>query len=204
MIKTYLININKIELEISSFYNEISFFFQNKILEAKSNFDKKLFLLEALLINYGLKEYNLKEKNMQYTINNYGKLYFKGFSDLFFNISHSQDYLIVSLGKSEMGSDIQFVKSLDDTIKKKLLSKKELDSIFNGKENVDNEFIKLWVKKESYLKCIGTGINKHPSSIIIDENYIYGEFTFDNYKLCICTKNNNEIFEFIFINKLIA
>lgn len=71
-----------------------------------------------------------------------GKPFFKS-KTIFFNYSHSKNYILIAISKDEIGVDIEEDRNISDKI-----SKKYLNNI--GKD----ERLKYWVIKESYVKLI--------------------------------------------------
>ena len=85
-------------------------------------------------------------------------------------------------------------------------------------EDIDNSeireklFIKYWSLKESYLKCIGTGINCKMSDVnfsgINSDNFErynkkFSVFQYDNYCMSICSERYFKSDDLIFVNNFI-
>ncbi len=90
----------------------------------------------------------------------HGKPYIAEYPDLFFNISHSGEYIALLLAKCEVGVDIQ--------IRQGRCSKRLLERIFSEEEMrayesaCDQEayFFDRWALKESFVKWTGEGITR--------------------------------------------
>ena len=82
--------------------------------------------------------------------NEYGKPYLKN-KRLYFNISHSGDYTAIVIADKEVGLDIQKITYKERVIRK-CFTEDEKKKCHNS-----NDFTKIWVKKESYVKCKGMG-----------------------------------------------
>ncbi len=108
-----------------------------------------------------LDQYNIDMNKLTIIKNEYGKPYFKEV-DIFFNISHSEDYFIIGLANKEIGVDIQKItnKSMPFLAKK-----------MNVDENDNLAIIKKFSMLEAYYKKIGTGI--FPSQLSDDININY-------------------------------
>lgn len=90
-----------------------------------------------------------------------GKPFLKNRGDVFFNISHSGEYVACAVGSVPMGIDIQYHKKTDTTkIAKKILSKKEW-RVFETAGRSVGAFYSFWTKKESFLKYTGEGIRRN-------------------------------------------
>jgi hypothetical protein len=91
-----------------------------------------------------LDQYNIDMNKLTIIKNEYGKPYFKDL-DIFFNISHSEDYFIIGLANKEIGVDIQKItnKSMPFLAKK-----------MNVDENDNLAIIKKFSMLEAYYKKI--------------------------------------------------
>jgi phosphopantetheinyl transferase len=81
---------------------------------------------------------------------------------LFFNVSHSKDYVIYALSsKYEIGIDLEYIDSsldIDTIVCSIITSSQDLDywRRANDEEKLSS-FFKLWVCKEAFLKASGKG-----------------------------------------------
>lgn len=88
-----------------------------------------------------------------------GKPYFKD-SKIFFNYSHSKNYIACAISQHEVGIDIEETnRNISDSIAKKYLN--------NEKDN--SKRMEIWVKKESYSKLKGLGLQIGFHNIKLDE-----------------------------------
>ena len=78
--------------------------------------------------------------------------------NLYFNISHSDDYVILAVSDSEVGCDIQKILPYNPRGAGRNYCQKETDIIENSDEK-DEVFIRLWALKESILKFTGKGLS---------------------------------------------
>lgn len=175
----------------------------NKLNSLKKDPDKLRCKAAAYLLDLGLQKYGLNEHNMIYDVSAYGKPYFKNYRDIYFNISHSGEYVACAFSKRPVGIDIQIKDKANINIAKRFFTEKEYDYI-NKSENPENTFIRLWALKESYLKCIGTGLsgglsefellfNEDKAYVLRDGKSFYFNETEDkDYFLSLCYPNENE------------
>jgi 4'-phosphopantetheinyl transferase len=101
------------------------------------------------MLNNILKKYHI---NNDIFYNEYGKPYIKN-NPLYFNISHSNNITVIAISDKEIGIDIEHI-----TFKKNIIDKictEEEKLLINNAHG----FTKLWVKKESYIKYLGTGLS---------------------------------------------
>lgn len=196
MIKIYFDDVGS----ISSFnINELSSSRIEKANKYINQEDRKLSLLAGKVLDIGLKEFNLKEKDVIIQYNKYGKPYLKDYPSIFFNLSHSNKKAMCAISNKEVGCDIEYIKQNRPQIVKKYFSNLEKEYLENS-NNIDEDFYKIWVGKESFLKAIGKGLNKqmYNFSIIPNENKInliqdidkrnwkIDEGKIDNYIYAIC------------------
>lgn len=121
-----------------------------------------------------------------------------------FNISHSGDYTVIAVSDGGVGCDIQRVKPVDPRVAERFFTEGERRIIGCG----DEIFCRIWAVKESYLKALGTGLNRQLSSFevrltesgaeICDplsaEVWHVAEYGgIDGYKLAVCTRSSEKI-----------
>ena len=83
-----------------------------------------------------------------------GKPYLKDFP-LYFNVSHSGEYLAIAVSKKPVGVDIQETKVIKDGMYRKVVQPGE--AMLIGKER-QRDFLRLWALKESFVKAEGCGL----------------------------------------------
>lgn len=91
----------------------------------------------------------LLKKDYTLTYNSNGKPFIKD-SDLFFNISHTEDTVICVVSDREVGVDIEKIKDYDHSL---------LD-LFNYPLLSNKEFFKEYTKKEAILKKQGLSLKE--------------------------------------------
>ena len=114
----------------------------------------------------------LKEYHIDYDIfyNEYGKPYIKN-NPLYFNISHSSDYIVIIISDRECGIDIEKIRPINNNIIDRVCLDKEIDMIID-----DKSFTKIWTMKEAYSKYKGVGFSygfKNIDTTNIEINSIY-------------------------------
>ena len=141
--------------------NTVSEFRREKTERYKFRKDRNLSLGAGLLLDAALKKHGLREKEMQYAENGSGKPFFKNAPELFFNISHSGEKLMLCFSTSEIGCDIEKIKSANTDVARRFFHANEYTALMEMKdENARDEFFcRLWTLKESYIKMIGGGLS---------------------------------------------
>lgn len=129
----------------------------------------------------------------------YGKAYVANFENVYFNISHSGNFVACAISDGEVGVDIEYSDpAIDLNIAKQYFFNTEYENIMKS-ENSSEEFFRYWVLKESYMKYTGLGFNIGLDEFEImindeiklknDKNDLkFNLFDIDDYKLAICSK----------------
>lgn len=176
--------------------------------------DKKLCKIAYCLFAYGLYDKYGFDKNsaLNWNKKKYGKPYLEQFPDIHFNISHCKYCAVCGFSEYEIGIDMQeYPDNISDRLLKKVCSNDEILNIENSYSR-EKLFIKYWSLKESYLKCIGTGIRGKISDIdfhgINSDNFErynkkFSVFQYDNYCMSICSDRYFQSEDLIFINNFI-
>ncbi len=230
--KTYILKIIDLSDEtIDTLTNFISDYKKESIKKFLFKDDKIRCLLGDLLIRSILIcKYGIKNEDITLSKNDYGKPFIYNLPNLYFNLSHSGEYIVCCLSNFPIGVDIELIKIIDiDSISKHFFTSEEYNYIFKAKtvSNKLDNFYTLWTAKESFVKCVGKGLSiplnsfsiilDNLNDIRVDSNHFHGNFslksiTIDtNYKLSICSLDDNSenIMEYVnyfyvtnhFINK---
>ncbi|MCD8019503.1 MAG: 4'-phosphopantetheinyl transferase superfamily protein [Clostridiales bacterium] len=115
----------------------------------------------------------------------YGKPYHEA---LQFNLSHSGDIVICVTGQTEIGCDIQKICPCRDRMVRRFFSPAEQEYIFSGEgDEKDERFIRLWTRKESYLKKTGAGLTQDLRHLSFLSGAGFYECRLPGYVICICS-----------------
>lgn len=201
MIKTY--TFNTAFLEDDTLFDEymlnISPSRRQKIESLRFRCDKNLSLGAAITIDLGLRKYNLREKDMKYGKNQYGKPYFMDHPEIHFNISHSGTMAVAVFSDRPVGCDIERIQSANFKIAKRFFCQEENQYIMS-QSDPHLAFWRMWTLKESFLKAKGTGIGVPMNSFrmcLTDDKaevfqandhheYSFTEYTTDGYRIAVC------------------
>ena len=94
-----------------------------------------------------------------------GKPYLKNIPDLYFSISHSEEYVACVMADYVVGADIQNMKEIDrEKVARRMLHTKENQSL---SENALS-FFTCWSAKEAYVKMTGEGLSKDFRELVLD------------------------------------
>lgn len=189
---------------------ELTDFSDVELLEAEKSFfisDKnekrrRESLVGRILLGYMLeKNYGIKKFSFIYGENE--KPYLEK-ENVFFNISHSDNLVMCSIGEEEIGCDIQEIRTYNPKVAKRFYCEKEMELIEDS-DNKDREFIRLWALKESILKKEGTGLQGGLTSYDFSAYYrkdsfsLFGNrfdaFSIDGYEAAVCSLKGEEKIE---------
>ncbi|MCM3670695.1 4'-phosphopantetheinyl transferase superfamily protein [Mesobacillus maritimus] len=126
-------------------------------------------LSEILTRTYIQKYLQLKDKNISFSYNEFGKPYIENVP-FYFNTSHSGDWVVGIFGNDEVGIDIEKIKEIDFDIARHFFSTNECQDL-EQKNQHDKlyYFYDLWTLKESFIKNIGTGLSFSLNSFTVQK-----------------------------------
>ena len=167
--------------------------------------DKRLSLGAELLLRHALRSEGLGEVPMIFDYGAQGKPRFKD-GGAYFNLSHSEEYVVCALAPHEVGCDVEQITPIDLNIARRFFFCSEYDDIAaQATENARNDlFFRYWTLKESFMKVTGLGM-KLPLDAFeivrgaeitvrqsVDERpYRFAEFDdLVGYKCALCTAGN--------------
>jgi 4'-phosphopantetheinyl transferase len=106
--------------------------------------------------------------------NRYGKPYLEDYTDKYFNISHSGDWIICGVSDYELGVDVEEKKEFRDILEiaKRFFSIDESNYLLeiNNNDEQLTAFYDIWTKKESFIKAVGQGISLNLGSFSVPIN----------------------------------
>lgn len=144
--------------DLNDFYLRIPKQKRMQIDKYKNYEAKTRTLVAEILLNNLLASQNISYQNTKYFNNKYGKPYLKN-SELFFNVSHSFDYVITTISNKEIGIDIEKVRKTSLKVINQFATSKEKKYILSSDENIEERIFKIYTLKEAYFKMLGTNLN---------------------------------------------
>lgn len=179
---------------------------QNKIRARHFEKDRIQALGAGLLLDYGLREYGLRECQVSMAYKKNGKPYLTDYADIHFNLSHSGNMVMAVFSDREAGCDVERLQEARMRVARRFFSEREIEKMeaeMSAAER-DRLFFRLWTLKESYLKVTGEGMRMALDSFTIsldgahptawsqhkDEllDYAFREFTVPGYQAAVCLK----------------
>ena len=158
--------------------------------------DRRRSVAVWLLLRQMLAERGFDADSLPVTENAFGKPAFDSVLGLHFSLSHAGDRVMAAVSDAEVGCDVERIVPVDDGMLKMSLTDAErtsLTSLFG--EARDRTFIRLWVRKESYVKAIGRGMDVDLSTFsVLDRppspGWIWRDFDFgDGHLGSVCAQN---------------
>jgi 4'-phosphopantetheinyl transferase len=150
------INLSKLA-QFSSLNNPAEIDRANRYYHTK---DKNRFIISRAGLRIILGRYlNVHPSSVDFEIGQNKKPHIKNNSNLYYNISHSGDWIVIAVSNSELGADIEFVNhsfGYKDVLADNF-SQPEVNYI---NENSSAErFFMLWTRKEALTKATGKGLD---------------------------------------------
>ncbi|HMB62017.1 MAG TPA: 4'-phosphopantetheinyl transferase superfamily protein [Eudoraea sp.] len=137
--------------------------------------DRANFILGRSILRILLGQYLGRDpREILFDHGKYGKPALAIPSDLAFNISHSEDLIVLGFGKNgSLGIDVERIKSDIDVrdIAVNYFSKSELRSLASLPDSDQNQaFFRGWTRKESIIKAKGKGLSHSLDSFTVSLN----------------------------------
>lgn len=104
--------------------------------------------------------------NARIAYGEFGKPYLPDYSEVYFNISHSGQFVACAVCSKPVGIDVQEIAPYLPNVAARVCSKAELVQIENSGDKAA-EFTKIWTRKEAYLKMLGVGIGVGLQAMVI-------------------------------------
>jgi 4'-phosphopantetheinyl transferase len=112
-----------------------------------------------------------------------GKPFFEN-TELKFNLTHSEAFIGLIIGKDEVGIDIQITRPVNRSVLERITNQEEINAYDSGVIN----FFQLWTRKEAVLKMTGDGLSAGASNVPVLQNqgefnnqkYVWQDFSFTN------------------------
>lgn len=181
---------------------------QNKISSYRLSKDQWRVILTHFLVRKTIaKELCCTLDSLIIEADRYGKPYLKG-KKRQFNISHSEDLIVLATDDTPVGIDIEYIHFLNDldTLFSNFSEEEQRQYLMQNKEKQLEYFYELWTLKESYIKAIGKGLSCPLKSFTIDisenevflshpnhsaQSWFFKRYTLrGNYKGAICAQHH--------------
>lgn len=196
--KLYAMNVSKINHDDKKWYKYLSDKRIEKIENLKKADKKSQSIGAELLLNYALKQEKGASAPVRWDTDKNGKPCLTDYPDLYVNLSHSGDYAVCAVNDTPVGVDIQRLRECDMKMANRFFTSKEAEFI-NSAFDKNFAFFKIWTRKESFVKAIGTGITIPLNSFSVlqdtfeyqNKSYQFKEYYVSqkNYILSVCCRS---------------
>ncbi|MBV6455625.1 MAG: hypothetical protein LMBGKNDO_00501 [Bacteroidales bacterium] len=127
--------------------------------------DRKLCAAAYVLLVYALKTEKLFNGLPIFAYGPCNKPFLANYPGIHFNISHCEGTVVCALSNTPVGIDIEKVIPYDDDLARYICNTSEYQWINAAPEEKSLRLTEMWTRKESGVKCSGTGIDCHPSTM---------------------------------------
>ena len=126
------------------------------------------------LLRQMLAEKGVRAETLSVTENEFGKPAFDPSLGIHFNLSHAGERVMAVVDDGPVGCDVEKIAPFDEAVARECLTDEELAWVKRAPSGSgrDREFIRLWVRKEAYVKAVGRGFDIEPKSVSV----LTGEF----------------------------
>ena len=162
---------------------------RERIKRIRAESEQRRSVAVGLLLEYGLRQrgYSLVcddgFRKLGLAREKHGKPYVTGTEQLFFNLSHSGGYAAAVFSGQPVGIDVERIRSIGLALAKRFFAAEEYAALcavsgaYGTSRRLDREFIRLWTRKESYIKAVGEGMHLPLADFsVLSDTVRYGQF----------------------------
>ena len=155
--------------------------------------DKCLCLGAGLLLAFALREVGVRSLALGYGAHD--KPYLLDCPNVHFNLSHSGTWAVCAVSTDQVGIDVEEHRAYDDGVARLCFTPREI-AWMERQDDVPKAFARLWTRKESYVKLLGTGLSVAPSSIETmpgarpEPGVGFCEYELSKYAVCVCARSD--------------
>lgn len=115
---------------------------------------------ELLIRNIIVNKLGMRNEDIAFTFNDYGKPSLRNGGDFHFNLSHSGEWIACAVDRFPVGIDVEKIAPIDMDIAKNFFFHREYDDLMSRADTEKlSYFFTLWTLKESYIKAEGKGLS---------------------------------------------
>lgn len=151
----------------------------------------------------GLATKVLEDKDLVFSINQYGKPFIVNKKSAFFNTTHTKSLTFLVLCDEEVGIDAEDIEEYDYRIPQDYFTEDE-QAYVNKSDNKNRAFFEIWTLKESFMKYKGKGFHLPPKSFSVRKDCacaFYHEIINGSIALSICCKQKQPFGEICFLKE---
>ena len=113
-------------------------------------------------------------------------------SQIYFNLSHSQDLALCAVALNPVGIDLEKIKDNLNHLKlaQEYFSEKEYNCILNlPQEQQKKAFYQIWTRKEAYVKAKGSSLSKSLSRDLDTPGWFITDLNIDSYATALAIES---------------
>ncbi len=156
------------QAQFDLWYDKMPDFRKRKIDALKPHRSKLLSLGAGMLLDKAMKDCGFDDYEIELMENE--KPHIKGRGDVFFNISHSGEMVVLGISDKEIGVDVEKVKHFKESLINYVFMPQDQDlakELMISESDMDKVYTRLWTVKESIMKYSGMGISLSPKNILL-------------------------------------
>ncbi len=164
---------------------------RNKVERLRFDKDRRLSLGAGLLCAWSLRQAGASD--LELALGPHKKPYLAHVPHLHYNLSHSGTFVICAVSGESVGADVQELHANDAGVARICYTAAEQRWIA-AQDDADWAFTRLWARKESYLKLLGTGLSKDALSFEAmpgaspEEGVEFCESERPGHAICVCMR----------------
>lgn len=187
---------------------------QQRTERFRSRQRRNVYICSRLLLQEKLKEHGLRLADCEN--GQHGKPYIKGSHNIYFNLSHSGDRVLLGWSDKEIGVDLELIRKDLPRSLDRILTPEEISFLSRQYAERQTEvFFRLWTMKEAFVKQKGQRIFDQAKkiSMVSQGEYLAGKdglaigsFYLGDYMAAVCVPQEDLrclSVKDIFINKLL-
>lgn len=111
--------------------------------------------------------------------------------DIHFSLSHSGTLAVCAVADRAVGVDVERPRAVSEALVRRVLTAEE-QTWLAGQADPKAAFIRLWTRKESFLKLTGQGLSRRPDgfSVLPPAEDVapagFAEGGISDYRVCVC------------------
>lgn len=136
---------------------------------------------------------NINNSEIVFGQNSYGKPYIIGYPNFQFNVSHSENLLVVLVSDQAVGVDVEKIRNPNIQIVNRFFTENEKDYVLSNPSLTTKRFYEIWTRKEAYIKYLGKGLSHPLLSFDVLKEHGDNFFTFELDQYIISAFSDNKV-----------
>ena len=131
--------------------------------------DRRRSVAAWMLLRQMLAGRGLNVDSLPVSENEFGKPAFDPELGVHFSLSHAGERVMAAVGDGPVGCDVERIAPFDEAVARQCLTDGELAWVRGAPSGSDRDraFIRLWTRKEAYVKAVGRGFSIEPRFVSV-------------------------------------